>query len=245
MTYKVKLDIFEGPLDLLLYLVEKEKINILEVSIVSVVDQFLEYLKAMEEMSLEIAGSFLVMAATLLEIKSRKVLPKLPTENDPEEEENETRLIEQLFQYKQFKEAAKSLLEKERTALFHYMRHHPSHEGPIQVFREVSLFDLLNVMKNISLKIPFQKKFSPARSTANVVALMEKIRYSLTVMPRMLFKEFLLDITGADAIIAAFLAILELVRLKEIIAIQEYLFGEIFLIQSDTLILANDQLLAG
>ena len=94
MTYRVKLDIFEGPLDLLLYLVEKEKINIMEISIAALVDQFMEYLSLMEELSLEIAGSFLVMAATLLEIKSRHLLPRLPDEITEEETETETALIE-------------------------------------------------------------------------------------------------------------------------------------------------------
>lgn len=239
MTYRVKLDNFEGPLDLLLYLVEKEKINILEVSLASIVDQFMEYLAIMEELSLEIAGSFLVVAATLLEIKSRRLLPKLPGEALEEEEESEMALLERLLQYKQFKEAALLLSEREGAAALHYARNpeseHAHGSEPIQVYREASLFDLLAVLNKFSFKPPPPKRFAPARSVVNVIVVLENVRQRLAEGSRLLFRDLIVEAPGRDAAIALFLAVLELMRLREIVAVQEYLFGEILLIRSETL----------
>ena len=246
MTYRVKLDIFEGPLDLLLYLVEKEKINIMEISIAALVDQFMEYLSLMEELSLEIAGSFLVMAATLLEIKSRHLLPRLPDEITEEETETETALIERLLQYKQFKEAALLLSEKEGTASQFYVRNPlmdpDGNVKSIQIYREVSLFDLLTVLKDINMVPQPPKKFTPARSVANVMAIIESVRRRLSENQKLLFRDLLTATTGRDEVVALFLAILELMRLREVIAIQEYLFGEILLVCPEILLSCNDSL---
>lgn len=238
MTYRVKLENFEGPLDLLLYLVEKEKINILEVSLAPIVDQFMEYLAVMEELSLEIAGSFLVVAATLLEIKSRRLLPKLPGVA-LEEEESEMALLERLLQYKQFKEAALLLSEREGTAALYYARNPESEYAhgsePIQVYREASLFDLLAVLNKFSFKPPSPKKFAPARSVVNVIVVLENVRQRLAEESKLLFRDLIVEAIGRDAAIALFLAVLELMRLREIVAVQEYLFGEILLIRSEIL----------
>lgn len=247
MTYRVKLDIFEGPLDLLLYLVEKEKINILELSIAALVDQFMEYLSLMEELSLEIAGSFLVMAATLLEIKSRHLLPRLPDEITEEETETETALMERLLQYKQFKEAAMLLSEKEATASQFYVRNplmEPEGNGkPVQVYREVSLFDLLMVLKDINMVPQLPKKFAPARSVANISAVIEFVRRRLSENQKLLFRDLLTAVPDRDEVAALFLAVLELMRLREITAIQEYLFGEILLVLSEILLPYNEEML--
>lgn len=247
MEYRVKLDIFEGPLDLLLYLVEKEKINILEVSIAALVDQFMEYLSLMEELSLEIAGSFLVMAATLLEIKSRHLLPRLPDEVPEEEVETETALIEKLLQYKQFKEAGLLLSEKEGAAAQFYLRN-PLMESegnvkPIHVYREVSLFDLISVLKDIKIAHEEPKRFAPARSVANVMAVIESVRRRLSDDQKLLFRDLLTVNPGRDEVVALFLAVLELMRLREVIAIQEYLFGEILLVRSEILLPYNEEIL--
>ena len=115
MTYKVKLDVFEGPLDLLLYLIKKEEADIFDIPIAKITEQYLQYIEYMKLLDLNIAGEFIVMAATLMHIKSRLLLP--PDEQPPLEEEEEdprTELVRRLIEYKKFKEAAGELSELER-----------------------------------------------------------------------------------------------------------------------------------
>src|SRR3989338_9239973 len=121
MSYRVKLEIFEGPLDLLLYLIKKEELEIHDIPIAKITEQYLEYLELMKILDLNIAGEFLVMAATLMHIKSRMLLP--PEAIAPEEEEEEdprAELIRKLLEYKKFKEAAGqlSVMEREQSKVF-------------------------------------------------------------------------------------------------------------------------------
>src|SRR5437764_7620646 len=118
--YKVKLEIFEGPLDLLLYLIKRDELDIYDISIERITRQYLEYLEAFKELNIEVAGEFIVMAANLIYIKSRSLLPldQQPPEEDAEEDDPRWDLIRQLIEYKKFKEAAQQLhvreLEQER-----------------------------------------------------------------------------------------------------------------------------------
>jgi len=115
MTYKVKLEVFEGPLDLLLYLIKKEEIDIYDIPIAKITDQYLEYLELMKLLDLNIAGEFLVMAATLIHIKSRMLLPPDQLEGEEKEEEDpRAELVRRLLEYKKFKEAATELSHMEK-----------------------------------------------------------------------------------------------------------------------------------
>src|SRR5881394_98872 len=114
--YKVQFDIFEGPLDLLLYLVKKEEVDIYQVNLTKIATQFIEYIELMRQLDLEVAGEFLVMASTLMYIKSRELLPvdqQVEAEGDEEEEDPRWELIRQLVEYKKFKDAAAHLLKRE------------------------------------------------------------------------------------------------------------------------------------
>ncbi len=113
MSYKVKLEVFEGPLDLLLYLIKKEEVNIYDIPIAKITDQYLEYLELMQLMDLDIAGEFLVMAATLMHIKSRMLLPPDQLEEEEAEEDPRAELVRRLLEYKKFKEAASQLATME------------------------------------------------------------------------------------------------------------------------------------
>ena len=122
MSYKVKLPIFEGPLDLLLYLIKKEELDIYDIPIAKITDQYLEYLEMMKLLDLNIAGEFLVMAATLIHIKSKLLLPQEEVpEEEGIEEDPRAELVKRLIEYKKFKEAAGSLCEmgKNQTEIFH------------------------------------------------------------------------------------------------------------------------------
>src|SRR5215204_4106043 len=153
--YKVKFDVFEGPLDLLLYLIKKEEVDIYEVNLTRLATQFIEYIDTMRLLDLEIAGEFLVMAATLVYIKSKELLPveqQVQVETEEEGEDPRWELIRQLVEYKKFKDAAAQLqvLESEQENVF------PRQPGKLefvsetlQIKPEVSIFDLLNAVNSV------------------------------------------------------------------------------------------------
>src|SRR5687767_12873580 len=149
---KVQLEIFEGPLDLLLYLVKKEEVDIYEVNLTKIATQFIEYVELMKELDLDIAGEFLVMAATLMYIKSRELLPKNQQSEILEEEEEEDprwELIRQLVEYKKFKDAAAKLQEREHLQELIYARVPGRPEFAVETTAlraEVSIFDLVNAV---------------------------------------------------------------------------------------------------
>src|SRR5687767_14235068 len=156
---KVQLEIFEGPLDLLLYLVKKEEVDIDEVNLTKIATQFIEYVEVMKELDLDIAGELLVMAATLMYIKSRELLPKNQQAEVGEEEDEEDprwELIRQLVEYKKFKDAAARLQEREllQEQIYARVPGRPefaadSTTGGPNVRPEVSIFDLVNAVSSI------------------------------------------------------------------------------------------------
>ena len=112
MSYRIKLEVFEGPLDLLLYLIKRDELNIYDIPIAQITDQYLGYLDMMQLLDLDVVGDFLVMAATLMQIKSKMLLPPDPTEEEQEPEDPRDELVRRLLEYKKFKEAAETLHEK-------------------------------------------------------------------------------------------------------------------------------------
>src|SRR2546422_9117064 len=145
--YKVKLEIFEGPLDLLLYLIKRDELDIYDISIERITRQYLEYLQAFKELNIDVAGEFIVMAANLLYIKSRSLLPvsQQPPEEEAEEDDPRWELVRQLIEYKKFKEAAAKLGEREalQENVFARVPDKPESSGE-RPLGEVSIFDLLN-----------------------------------------------------------------------------------------------------
>src|SRR5690349_21137019 len=147
--YKVKFEVFEGPLDLLLYLIKKEEVDIYQVNLTRLATQFIEYIETMRLLDLEIAGEFLVMAATLMYIKSRELLPidqQVEVEGEEEGEDPRWELIRQLVEYKKFKDAAAQLatLEERQEAIFPRAPIKPEFESEGKTRNEASIFDLLN-----------------------------------------------------------------------------------------------------
>ena len=156
--YKVKLEVFEGPLDLLLYLIKKEEVDIYDIPIERITTQYMEYLSLMKLLNLEVAGEFLVMAATLMYIKSRMLLPADQQVTDAEGEEGEDprwELIRQLVEYKKFKDAALQLgrREEEQSHLFPRQVGDLGFESqPDQPLAEVGIFDLINAFNQVLKK---------------------------------------------------------------------------------------------
>jgi segregation and condensation protein A len=235
---KVKLEVFEGPLDLLLYLVKKDEVDIYDISIERITSQYLEYLEAFEVLHIEIAGEFLVMAANLLYIKSRTLLPKDQQMPDEETEEEDPRweLIRQLIEYRKFKEAASHLRDQEelQAALFpRAVSLDPAHAPVLDetmMLGDVGIFDLINAFQKALKRLPVEEKPGEIREETYTVTdrinhLMHRIDRGVSVR----FEELFGEATTRNELVVTFLALLELIRMKQFRVRQEEQFGEIWL----------------
>jgi len=248
--YKVKFEVFEGPLDLLLYLIKKEEVDIYEVNLTRMAEQFISYIDTMRMLDLEIAGEFLVMAATLMLIKSRELLPvEQRAETEPEEEGEDPRweLVRQLVEYKKFKDAAAQLqnLEARQGDVFARV------PGKIEFAREeapaksdVSIFDLLNAVNSVLKR--FHKQNDPREIFEDKWSVSEKIEHlmkSLSERPSLKFSELFANASNRTEVVVTFLALLELIRLKQLVAVQNEAFGDIELcraLPSPTPVVSNE-----
>ena len=233
---KVQLEIFEGPLDLLLYLVKKEEVDIYEVNLTKIATQFIEYVELMKELDLDIAGEFLVMAATLMYIKSRELLPKNQQVEVPDEEEEEDprwELIRQLVEYKKFKDAAAKLHERELLQEQIYARipgrpDFAADQPTTNVRPEVSIFDLVNAVSSIL------KRYGQREQTRDVFeeqwSVSEKIEHVANLLKertRLKFSELFESAASRSEVVVTFLALLELIRMKQLRIEQPEAFAEI------------------
>jgi segregation and condensation protein A len=231
--YKVELEVFEGPLDLLLYLIKKEEIDIYDIPIGRITNQYMDYLKLMRMLDLNIAGEFIVMASTLMMIKSRMLLPVEERPESEEEEEEDPRwdLVRQLVEYKKFKDAANQLQEKEelRDGVFAAAGQHVAYEpeDPGNVLQDVSIFDLISAFREVLKKAP-EDDFGDIYDEKFTVA--DKIDYVLGLVKnreRASFSSLFGTRASRHEIICTFLALLELIRLRQIGVAQEEQFGDI------------------
>jgi segregation and condensation protein A len=242
LPYKVRIENFEGPMDLLLHLIKKHEINIYDIPIAMIAQQYLEYLEAMEELNLNVAGDFLVMAATLLQIKSKMLLP---TDEAAEDEEDgpdpREELVRRLLEYKTYKEAARQLDDQEKVWREIFWREQAPAVEPVEVeedlpLENVSLFDLVDALKEVLERNPGSK-------------LIEIVPDNLTVRERMSLIIELLE--GRDSvpfaalfdgpihrlvIVVTFLALLELMRLRVARVFQTETFGPILVSRAFSLV---------
>jgi segregation and condensation protein A len=229
MTYKVKLEVFEGPLDLLLYLIKKEEIDIYDIPISKITDQYLQYLEYMKLLDLSIAGEFIVLAATLMHIKSKMLLPPDQKEEEKIEEDPRTELVRRLLEYKKYKEVAQELAEKAKMQKELFGR--GAQEKPVeqekQEFFEVHLFDLITAFSKILRDIPKEVFHQFVKDEFTVSEKIHEIFHMLVEKPVLYFTELFKKAKNKGEIIAIFLALLELIRLKEIIVFQKSHFSEI------------------
>jgi segregation and condensation protein A len=232
--YKVKFEVFEGPLDLLLYLIKKQEVDIYEVNLTQLATQFIEYVELMRQLDLEVAGEFLVMAATLMFIKSRELLPKdqqVQTEGEEETEDPRWELIRQLVEYRKFKDAAAQLqaLETRQESTYPWRPSAPVFEADTAPRKaEVSLFDLLNAVNAILRRV--ESKEAPRDIFEDRWTVSEKIEILMRRIgerPTLRFSELFADATSRTEVVVTFLAVLELMRLRQIVAVQDADFGEI------------------
>ncbi|HJT46102.1 MAG TPA: segregation/condensation protein A [Chthoniobacterales bacterium] len=230
--YKVKLEIFEGPLDLLLFLIKRDEVDIHDISIERITKQYLEYLQAFKELKIDIAGEFIVMAANLIYMKSRSLLPldQQPPEEDAEEDDPRWDLIRQLIEYKKFKEAAAQLQIREWEQEGIFTRDHDDaarEAAPIQL-GEVSIFQLINAFQNVIKRVEaredlreiFGERFTVSEK---IEVILQRIANGASVR----FSDLFTDMASRVEVVVTFLAVLELIRLKQIRAFQPETFGDI------------------
>jgi len=231
--YKVQFEVFEGPLDLLLYLVKKEEVDIYQVNLTRLATQFLEYVDVMRELDLDIAGEFLVMAATLMYLKSRELLPvDQQVAGEGEEEDGEDprwELIRKLVEYKKFKDAAAQLQEFESRQAGTYQRQAPKPEAerpPVR--KEASVFDLVAavtiILKRVQQRGEARDIFEDKWTVSEKI---EFIRQMLASRHGLTFTELFGRATSRSEVVVTFLALLELIRLHVLFATQAEPFGEI------------------
>jgi segregation and condensation protein A len=230
--YKVQLEVFEGPLDLLLYLIKKEEVDIYNIPIERITTQYMEYLSLMRMLDLNIAGEFIVMAATLMMIKSRMLLP---VEERPELEEEEGEdprwdLVRQLIEYKKFKDAAGRLEEiaYERENVF-------ALGGPNVVLelepdvgmQDVSLFDLITAFREVLKSARPEEIREIYGENFTVADQLEKILRRVAAERAVRFADMFHPQASRHEVICTFLALLELIRLRQVDVKQKERFGEI------------------
>jgi len=237
MNYKIHLDKFEGPLDLLLYLIKKNDIDIYDIPIATITDQYLEYIEMMKMLDLDVVGDFLVMAATLMQIKSRMLLPPDPLAAtdapDPRQE-----LVDRLKEYEQFKSIADGLKTKEsqRQDLFSRVvdeeKLNELKEDAQEVFFEATLFDLINALSLALNHAPQKEDYQVAQAQYTVEDKIHSLLHLLAVHTRISLMEVFRNASGKSEIICTFIAVLELIRLKEIMVIQQRQFSDIEILRN-------------
>lgn len=219
MAYQLKLEVFEGPLALLMHLIEKSQIDIYDIPIAEVTEQYLSYLKDMEELDLEVASDFLVMAATLLQIKSRMLLPKKKTSEEEAEEDPRDELVARLIEYKRYQEVSVRLGEMAEERRLFFAR------SPMALARRQEPYP--QGMTTDKLIMAFMAVWESKRAQEDFVVVpaetvtvqdkMADILYLLRKYGKTLdFRETLIRARNRDELVASFLAVLELLKLKKI-----------------------------
>lgn len=238
MTYRLRLDVFEGPFDLLLYLIKKNEIDIYDIPIAKILEEFLEYVELIRVLDLEVAGDFILMASTLMQIKSRMLLPQESLALEAgEEADPRADLVRRLLEYKRFREVAGMLEQNEQLQRRRYWRpvSVPTEEelaeasaadltGP---FQEVNLFDLLAAFKRVAAYAAPEtfREIQPEeiKTSQKINEILDALEESETLD----FTALMLKQGTRLGMVTVFLAILELARLKAIEVFQEHAFDEI------------------
>jgi Uncharacterized conserved protein len=243
MSLNIKIENFEGPFDLLLHLIKKNKMDISDIKIYEITNQYLEYIHAMEEMDLEITSEFIVIAATLIEIKSKLLLPKHKDDEnavDSEEKDPRKELIDKLIQYRKFKEAALFLKEREQGTgrIFskkpEIIEEKKKNIDPKDFLKGVSILKLYELYNNI-LTI-YGNKINRSNVISKEIPIdkfkiedkMDYLKENIELGRKVPFSNIINECTSKIEVVVTFLALLELMKLKCIIVVQEQSFTEIY-----------------
>lgn len=233
MSYEIRIDNFEGPLDLLLHLIKKNEMDIYDIPIADITAQYLAYIDAMKNLNLDVAGEFLLMAATLLHIKSRLLLPQaLEEESEDEEEDPRAELVRRLLEYQKYKEAAATLDAMPQLGREVFARPHSApepDETEEEGFEAVGLYDLVEAFRALLREAPAE---SFHEIDVDQLSVTERVNTILTVLSgreSLSFRELFIGRPDRGEVVVCFLATLELVRLKLVRLMQNSRFGTIWL----------------
>ena len=242
-SYLIRLEQFEGPLDLLLHLIKKNEINIYDIPMALITKQYLEHINLMKSLNLVVAGEFLVLAATLIHIKSKMLLPSEPDGEEEEGQDPRAELVRQLLEYKQFKEAAYDLQDRERLWREVYRRAPLLTATPIECEEtplDLTLFDLMGALQDVVRRAPSKGLLELTADHMTVKDrmnyILERLEESAAVPFEMLFS----STDGRLVLIVTFLGLLELMRLKLVRVFQPETFGAILLSRAFLPDLVND-----
>ena len=228
------MDIFEGPLELLLYLVRKNEVEISDIPIATVCEQYIEYLELMNTLNLDLAGEFLVLAATLAYIKSKTLLPV--KEEEVIEEDLRYELAQHLLEYQKFKEAAHTLVRQNILEKDEFIRSYVSDDQLVaesdEFTIEVNLFALIDALKGVLKRVEEQKGiFEVSKEKISVTEKVVEILERLKIQKSIAFNSLFDDLTTREEVITTFLALLELLRQRTVRALQSVPFGPIRIVR--------------
>ncbi len=233
MRYRVKLDIFEGPFDLLLFLIRKNEVDIYDIPISKIASQFMEYIEVMKILDLDIAGDFIEMVAILMHIKARMLLPKPVGVDEDEIEDPRTELVERLIEYKRFKEASYELEELEENRRKLYARSYfdfinkKEEISDEEYLDKVTLFDLIIAFRRAIKNMPKVTYHEVRKIDVTVEQQMEFILQRLRAKKIVLFQELMQDFKEKIVLIVSFIALLDLVKSNKIVVKQSKVFDDI------------------
>ncbi len=231
--FQIKLPEFEGPLDLLLYLIEREELDITRVALAKVTGAYLEYIRILEQLQVDQVADFLVIASKLLLIKSEALLPRPPEPKSDEEEDVGDELVKQLLLYKQYKESARKLGDREAEGLHTYIRVAPPPK--IEAKLDLSNITVDMLIKAVRNVLEIEPAGPPVGTVVKPFTLtirdqMNLIERMLRYRPNISFKRMLRRARDRVEIIVTFLAVLELLRRRKVEVVQEQLFGDILIL---------------
>ncbi|MFZ1700583.1 MAG: segregation/condensation protein A [Pyrinomonadaceae bacterium] len=226
---KIRIGEFAGPLDLLLFLIRQEQANIFDIPIAKITQKYLEYIQIMKKLDIAVAADFLVMAATLIEIKSRMLLPRDPSVTEEEEfEDPRQELVDRLLEYEKFKTAAGMLYERSTVEQAIFKR------GPIEsddnnAEVDASVFDLLTVFQKIAARHVDEIKMEIEREEISLADMIKSLRKRIFDLGEINLLEFFEEMRSKTELVTAFIAVLEIVRTEGVKLLQSKTFGEIIL----------------
>ena len=223
---KIVLGEFEGPLDLLLHLIRQEQVSIYDIPVARITDEYLRYLRVMQELDIAVAGDFLVMAATLIELKTRMLLPRDPLAPVDEEEDPRSELVNRLLEYEKYKAAAQMLWSRATVeqAVFKRAELETDKNNPEVA---VGLFDLLKVFQDILARHKEEVLLEIEREEISMAEMLERLRNMVLSSGELNLRVFFERARTRRELVLAFLSVLELVRTTEIKLLQKQTFGDI------------------
>ena len=235
MNYQVKIENFEGPMDLLLFFIQRDRLNIYDIPIAHITSEFLGYMNMMDTMNIELGGEFVYMASLLMKIKVQMLLP-VSDDEKVEIEDPRTPLVQRLLEYKQFKDVGEHLAEKYSQHSIHYPKGHEivydkSSRENGKTLQDVNLFSLASIFQGLIQQLPNVNPYEIRHEPINLDEQIAFLQEQFNMDDRLLFHHLIPHMKTRMCIVVTFMAILEMLRTNQILIEQNQPFGELTLIK--------------